>query len=292
MIKKPTFSISRKITLSQPRKSHFLYKKTKNFEQTLTNEKYKSLNENIMQKNKKLNNLIDNYNMFIEKFRGNNPNQMELINTVQREIKKLDGEISQTRKLERVAPTLLGSKESVKIENEKFTDKKKKTTSRKKYIRRVSKSRNVLKNFFNANNSKVLKHVLQHNMLEEENAMKNPKKKIEDFKKVERIVSKQNNFLMFLMNKNIEEENERQNHSDKYTVDKMNRIQSKIKCTNREKRIKTDAGQKINEIYCFLNKNLLKNYRALTEISGKNERRDRDTIMLPSPVGQRYNFNL
>ena len=198
-------------------------------------------------------------NIFSEKQKYKNKN---LISKMESEIEKIDDRIYNlnkkniiTQKTNQISPS---SKKSKKNEKKilKNKDKKKTTT--------------ILSSFFNKDSEEILKIILFQFLLAEDKNLKDIKKKFQEYKKIEKSILHQNEFLMFLLNKKVSYRKQKSLNFQEISY-KFNFIKNKLTSfAYKEDISKLLNDNKIINIDKFLNQKLFSKYFKLEQIVSKH----------------------
>ena len=263
----------------------------------MSNKRYEMINENILQNNKKLNNLIENYNGFLDRYEQQNFDKMKVIDTLQKEVGKLDENLQNTRRTKKVKPLNLESRDSLVIEekirkryrNPLPNPRNKAKKKKKRGSQEESKSQNAYTNFFNTSQEKVYQYLVMAQILGDNKEEKQNKRKVDDIKKVDQTVHQHEDFLMFLMNKKSISHDRNNTTNNQEIMERLNRIENKLtKTQHREKKIRSETGKKMQNIHSYLNQNLFKNYQILSDINTKNNFKTVTPIFIPRPFINNY----
>lgn len=250
----------------------------------VSNKKFEAINDNIIQNNKKLNSLIENYNKFLDKYENEGFKKAKVIECLQKEVEKLEEDIYKPFKTTRITPLFLDATESFEMDKPKARGYKISETGKRKS--EINKNANVVNNLLSSNNDKLYQYLVTANLLEDDNSNKVAKKQVDEIKKIEKTVNQQNYFLMFLMDKNLPTAPKKSEFDSEEIVDKLINIQNKQAggTLKKNKKTKQASENKMKEIHNFLNQNLLKNYQLLCNVTSKNGNKPQIPIFMPTTM--------
>lgn len=250
----------------------------------MSNKKYETISDNIIQNNKKLNGLIDNYNRFLDKYENENFRKARVIENLQKEVEKLEESIYKPSKQNRVAPLLLDPNQSFEIDRPR--GRYKESLEKRKRSPDIYKNTHKVNNTLNNNNDKLYQYLLLSNMVDDENPNKVTKKQVDEIRKIEKTVNQQHDFLAFLMDKNGPIAPKKSDFDTNDILDKLSTIQNQLTggTQKRSKKLKNSTDNKMKEMHNFLNQNLLKNYQVLANITNKGAGKLQTPIFMPSPM--------
>ena len=249
---------------------------------TMTNKKFETLNDNILQNNKKLNSLIDNYNKFMDKYESNSYKMLKPSAKLSKESKSSSEYLYKLQRTTRVAPLVLEPSQPVTVDKYKIRPRKSIEKSLRKSM--YKKKSHIASSLLNNNNEQRYQHLLASNINDEEISNKNVKKQLEDIKRIEETANQQNDFLLFLMDKNLPNNTRKVDANTNNLLHQMDMLTSKMieGQMRRSRKIKCTSDHKMKEINDFLNHNLLKNYQLLSNVANKNDSKANNPIFLPT----------
>lgn len=250
----------------------------------MNNKKYEAMNNHLVHNNKKLNNIIENYNKFLDKYENENYKKTKVLENLQKEVGKMENSLYKPPKSNRVAPLLLEPCPSFDFDKPKT--KTKRNIENKNKEPHKPKNAHPVNNPLAPNNEQLYQYLLMANLLEDDNTNKGKKKQTEEVKKIEKTVNQQNEFLMFLMEKNLPENARKNGFESGNILDRLEAISDKLNGGRQKKpkKIKAASNNKMKEIHNFLNQNLIKNYQLLENLTNKKGSKAHSPIFMPNKL--------
>ena len=204
---------------------------------------------------------INYKNFFNNIFSEKHKNKKNLISKMANEISKIDDRLYNM------------NKKNILIEKKNYSSTSKKNKKSLKKINKNTekkKTTTILASFFNKESEEILKIILFQFLIEDDKNLKDIKKKFIEYKKIEKSILYQNEFLMFLLNKKVSYSKQKSLNLQEITY-KFNHIKNKLSSfAFKEDISKLLCDNKIVNLDKFLNQKLFSKYFKLEGLCTKH----------------------